>query len=323
MLNAAGFVPAFLMDEVDEGAAGGDGVGNTDGGGEPGQPVAKAADTGNDGVKTALDDDAEVEKTNTTDDWRKRVAGEDDKFYKELQKYSSETDLGKKLQEMRKQISKIPPTLPKDATAEDIAAYRKKVGIPETPEGYEKALVLPEGTVIGEADKPLIGDFLKVAHEKNWDQDKVNAAVNWYYQTQRQQEALLNEQEKAARSETIAELKEDWGPDYDANRGMTKAWLGRQPDQVGDMLANARGPDGRLLLNNAPFAKWLAAHIRETEPSATVIQDSEMSGVSIEDEIKQIQNVIRDAPDKYERDKKMQARMAQLSTIKQKMKRSA
>ncbi len=320
MLNTAGFAPAFFMAEADEGGGGSGGDSAvTDQGDAGGDEKAVAAQT-DDATKTALDDDGEPPKAETADDWRKRVAGEDDKFYKELQKYPSENDLGKKLQEMRKQISRIPPTLPKDATPEDIAAYRKKVGIPETPEGYEKGLLLPEGTVIGEADKPLIGDFLKVAHEKNWDQDKVNAAVNWYYQTQRQQEALLHEQEKAARAETIAELREDWGPDYEANRGMTKAWLGRQPDQVGDMLSNARGPDGRLLLNNSSFAKWLAAHIRETEPSATVIQDSETSGVSIQDEIKQIQDVIRTNPEKYERDKKMQARMAELSTIKRKMK---
>src|SRR5687768_5990454 len=151
MLNTAGFVPAFLMDE-----AGDEGTG-------PAEVVTdKVPDSAPDktpdktvvqtDVKTALDDDAVNEKpVDKADDWRKRVAGEDETFYKRLQRYPSEADLGKKLTELEKQISKLPPTLPKDATEEEKAPYRKKIGLPDAPEGYEKALRLPEGTVIGEA----------------------------------------------------------------------------------------------------------------------------------------------------------------------------
>lgn len=337
-----GALPRFIMEEAgdDGGAAGGEAApAPADGdkarpaavkqGGDPkaaakaSTKAAPAAKTGGAEQGGALDDDGGDDgggEKEPGEDWRMRVSGGDAKFYKELQKYASETDLGKKMQDMRKQISKMPPSLSEGASEEEIAAYRKKVGLPETPDGYEKGFKLPEGTVIGEADKPLIGDFLTVAHSKNWNQDTVNEAVNWYYRTQQSTETMRAEQEKKDVGEAKSAYREEWGPDYDINRNMVNAWFSRQPDGVGDMLKNARGSDGKLLVNTPAFGKWLASYIRENEPSASVIQDAETSGQSIEQQMREIQDVIRDTPEKYQKDKRMQEKFARLSLAKRKMK---
>src|SRR3546814_8159770 len=52
-----------------------------------------------------------------------------------------------------------------DATPEQIAEWRKEQGIPEKPEDYD--LKFDNGLVIGEADKPLVAEFLKASHATN------------------------------------------------------------------------------------------------------------------------------------------------------------
>ena len=106
MLNMAGLMPAFFMDE-----AGDEGTG-------PAEVITdKVPDTSPDkapdktvvqtDVKTALDDDAVNENpVDKGDDWRKSVAGEDDKFYKRLQRYSSPADLGKKSSSLKSRFPK-------------------------------------------------------------------------------------------------------------------------------------------------------------------------------------------------------------------------
>src|SRR3546814_3644725 len=55
--------------------------------------------------------------------------------------------------------------LPIYATPEQIAEWRKEQGIPEKPEDYD--LKFDNGLVIGEADKPLVAEFLKASHATN------------------------------------------------------------------------------------------------------------------------------------------------------------
>lgn len=296
---------ADSQDGGDSGPSGADTQANTDTGNDGGQ--------GGEGDQQADTDtkagDGEQPKDKT--DWRRDMAGDDDKFYEYLQRFAAPSDVGKSLQEQRKQISKMPKQLGENPTDEEIAAYRKSHNIPEKPEGYEESLKLPEGTVLGEADKPIIEDFFKFAHEKNWTPAQVNDAANWYFATEQSREAVMQEQLNQLEVTARTELREAWGNDYETNNGIIEAWFSRQPEVVKQHLQDS-------FKYNPEFAKWLANYVRENEPSATIIQDAEMTGVSIDDEIKKIQKIIRETPEVYEKDKEMQKRMSQLSTIKRK-----
>lgn len=251
-------------------------------------------------TRTILDDDAGDNTTTTNEpSWRDRLAGGDEKFRKQLDRFGAEADFGKAYREMEKLKANIKKPLPENPTPEQLAAYRKDNSIPETPDGYEKALKLPEGVIIGEADKPIVAEFLKTVHGKNWTQEAVNDALGWYYSTQDAQQIQLKEAERLARQETITDLQSEWGPEYKASHGMIKSWLERQPDKVGDMLGGARDDNGRALLNNSTFVKWLNNHIRETDPSATILHDAAASGISVKERIEAIQKVIGDDPHRY------------------------
>lgn len=272
----------------------------------------------NDGPASTNDDPS----SNGGDDasekgWREKMAGDDEKFLKQLKRFGSEEDFGKAYREMEKSKAQIKKPLPEDPSEEELAAWRKDNGIPETPEGYD--IKLPEGMVLGEDDKPMIDGFLEAMHGQNAHGDTVNKALEWYFSTQESQQVQAQEAERVAAQETVKALREEWGPEYKANHGMIKAWLDRQPDGIGEMLLNKRDAEGNPIFNNPEFAKWLNNHIRQTDPSATVIHDAEMSGSSVQGEIAKIQKVIRDNPEEYKKDKKMQARLSELSSIKNRM----
>jgi hypothetical protein len=100
-------------------------------------------------------------------DWRKSVSGGDEKAVKTFERFATLGDLGKAYREAQAKISsgELAKPLPKDATPEQIKAYREGNGIPEKPEGYFEKL--PNGLVIGEDDKPLFEGFAKSMHELN------------------------------------------------------------------------------------------------------------------------------------------------------------
>lgn len=246
--------------------------------------------------------------------WRDMMAGQDEKFRKHLDRYGSLSDVGKKIRELEKMVGQVKKPLPENPTADQIASWRKENGIPETPEGYE--IKLQDGMTLPEEYKPVVSEFLKTMHGVNAPPAIVNSMIGWYMDREETMRAQQIEADKTQRLETIEKLRTELGGEYKATQGMIKAWLDRQ-GEIGQALLGARGSDGKALFNNTEFVMWLNNHIRETEPSATVIHDAEMSGVSVEDEIKKIQAVIRDDPQKYKTDQKMQDRLAKLVAAKQ------
>lgn len=277
---------------------------------------AKAGDETFLGDKGA-DADEGADKPPVGPGWRERMAGGDEKFLNHLKRYGTEADFGKSHRELEKKIGQVKRDLPDNPTPEQTAAWRKENGIPETHEGYE--IKLPDGIKISETDQPVVNEFLRAMHGNNMTPASVNSALGWYMSLQEKAQVIEKEAENKHRTETIAALREELGPEYKATQGMIGAWLGRQEGDVGEMLMGARGEDGHALMNNKDFVLWLNNHIRQTEPSATVIHDTDMAGSSVDAELAKIQDVIRLDPSKYNNDPKMQERLLKLATAKEKM----
>src|SRR3546814_8605810 len=87
--------------------------------------------------------------------------------------------------------------LPIYATPEQIAEWRKEQGIPEKPEDYD--LKFDNGLVIGEADKPLVAEFLKASHATNVTPAQAKAQIAAYYAIQEQQQAARAEKDDEIR----------------------------------------------------------------------------------------------------------------------------
>lgn len=261
--------------------------------------------------------------------WREELAGGDAQKLKDLQKYASPDALYGSLRDVQTKISKgelraPPAALAKDATPEQIAAYRTANNLPDKPDAYVEKLALPDGIVLGETDKPLVGDFAKMALDKGWSQGQFNDAVGWFYEAQQAQEAQRVEADGVARVASEVELRTEWGPDFKPNMNAVGSVLAMMPAELKNELLGARTAAGQLVGNTAAFNRWAASLGREINPAATLIPVGDVNAAkTVGEELKTIEGKMylpdgRNNPE-YWRDEKMQARYRELTDAQQKM----
>lgn len=202
-------------------------------------------------------------------DWREKVAGGDEKLQKLLSRYSSPGDLVKAHTELQKKLSagehKKPPTA--DSTPEQVAEYRKSMGIPETPEGYFDKL--PEGLVLGNDDKKDLGDFVKAMHEKNVPPDAMASALSVYHKAKQDTAQARYEFDRQARDTTEDALHQEWGQEYRDNiNRINNLFAGHLPDTIREAFLGARlGDDnGTHLFSSPEVVKAFAQIARELNP---------------------------------------------------------
>lgn len=222
-------------------------------------------------------------------DWRKEIAGEDEKLFKQLERFGSLKDFHKSYQEATQRIREgfKSPELPENPTDEQVIEYRKLIGVPNTPEEYK--FNLGEGMVIGEADKPIWDLFLKEANAMNMTQAEFDKVAPAYYKL----EAALKEQQEADTKELVrkneSELRGVWGTDYQANMTINENFLTKEGgDALKETLLYGVAPDGSPLMNNPVVAKFLNDMARMQGFSDGMAYNSEGNASSVADEIKSL-----------------------------------
>lgn len=294
--------------------------------------VAAVADKGKPTTAAqATDDRADAVAKALPDNWRQLMAGDNADLAKMLERFtspqalaSSYSDAAKKIRE--KQTVLTPPG--KDATPEEVAAWRTANDIPESPDKYE--IKLPDNRTLGDADKPVLDAFLPVAHEVGLSQAQVSRLADWQLRQQEAEvEATMNRDEDE-KSTGRATLKEEWGPaDFKRNTGAIAELMSRASGEVelgdgsklplADAIMNARLPNGRKLGNEPQAVKWLAGLGLDLVPLDSQLPPghSEGSVSSRLDEIAAFRN--RDI-DGYNADLKLQAEERKLLEIAAKSK---
>jgi hypothetical protein len=246
------------------------------------------------------------------DNWRQQYAGEDAKLLQRLERYQSpKAALDALISAQNKiQSGELRKPLGESATPEEIAAYRQQNGIPEKAEGYFEKL--PDGLVIGDADKPLFNSFAEGLHKLNADPKIAQYAVGWYNKLQEEQTAKLAEGDTTAKTATEDELRTEWGGDYRANINHIQGFLAQAPEGVADLVSNARGSDGKAILNDPNVVRWLASVARDLNPTGTIVPTGSTVGKGLEDEITEIETFMRTNRTEYRKDEKKQSRLRDL-----------
>ncbi len=258
------------------------------------------------------------------DDWRQNMAGEDAEFLKQLERFADPKAFATSWRAAQQKIrsGEVKAPLPDKPTPEQLAAFRQERGIPEKAEGYLEKL--PDGLVIGEDDKPLFENFVKGLHDMNVDPKVAHYAVGWYNKFQEEQAAKTAENDTAHRAEVEDALRSEWGNDYRANVNHIKSYLATLPDGVGDKIANARDSEGRALLNDPKVLRALAQTAREINPSHTIVPGTQGNATeAVQEEIDKIEKVMRTNRAEYNKDNKMQARLRDLYSARERMKSRA
>lgn len=256
------------------------------------------------------------------DDWRQKLVGEDAKALKRIERYGSPKDVANALFAAQHKISsgELKAGKPEDATPEQLAEWRKANGIPDTPDKYDTSL--PDGLVIGEADKPLVAQVLQAAHEADASPAVVKNVLAAYYKTQDAEAAKQADADANQREETMVALRNEWGGDYTRNVNMVNSYLGSLPDGLGSKIAMSRGPDGLPLGNDPVMARWLAQQAREANPLASVMDNTGDKSKGLSDELDGMKALMGDKNSAYWKGptaEKMQARYRELITVRDKV----
>lgn len=243
-------------------------------------------------------------------DWREKGAAGDTKKLERLGRFNSPLDIINSYFELEKEfksgkVRKEEP-FPTDGSPEQQAAWRKERGIPDDFAGYKPAF--PEGFVPAEADKPLLEEFSKVAHQNNWTQETYNQAVGWYFAEQQKQAQLRAEADAEYQRASDDELRRELGGEYRPVLNGVKNLLAGMPEGAADNLLNGRFSDGTKIGDNPGFIKWLAGVQRELNPMATLVPAGTSDpGKSINDEIASIEKLMKDQYSDYWRGPKAEA----------------
>lgn len=142
-------------------------------------------------------------------------------YLNSLSKYKDLPGLIKVAEDSRRQLSqrmdgyvKLPG---EDASDEEIAAYREKVGIPEAADGYEFTLPehvqIPQGIEVTAERQDAFAEF---AHEAGLTKQQAERAFSFLVESElRDYDALQRENETAAEADR-KELHDVWGADYES-----------------------------------------------------------------------------------------------------------
>jgi hypothetical protein len=266
------------------------------------------------------------------EDWREQWGAGDKDAEAILKRIPSPAELVKKLVNQEKLIKsaehKKPAELPKDATEEQIAAFRKEKGVPDKPEEYLEKLELPNGVVLGDADKPIALDYAAFAHQNNMTPAEVSKNMAWYYQLQ---EKMLAEQAKfddTKQTETITALKGEWGGNYEKNRTAVMNLLNATaPKSIHNTMLEGRLPDGRKFGDHPEVMKWLAHLSYEmTTADNTLVPGSGYAGKGVDGRLGELKTLMKDRQSEYYKGpnaQKLQAEYRELIDLQNKSKSRA
>ena len=103
----------------------------------------------------------------------------------------------------------------KDASDEDRAAYRKAMGIPDRPEDY--GIVAPAGKEAMLGTPEEVGAFARLAHGLGLTREQVQSLTQFDLSRKENYDTAVKAEADAALGKIEAELRQEWGADYDAN----------------------------------------------------------------------------------------------------------
>lgn len=237
-------------------------------------------------------------------DWRKQAVTvdgkEDENLTKTISRYNDLPSVAKALFEAQTKIrtGDIAKPLPKDATPEQKAEWRKANGIPA--EAKEYFANLPDGLVIGKEDAPMFEAVSAMLHEHNVPPTLAHGLAKWYYDglaKTKADEAAVDHQD---RQKAISELRNTWGNDYDANMRIMGSMLDGLHETDKALLMDATLGDGTRLFNSTKHVEFLAGLARKLNPAAHLLPPGgEGNMASIDTEITNLEKMMGDPKSEY------------------------
>ena len=165
---------------------------------------------------------AERETEPSAGDWRAAIT--DEKARRFAERFASPADAAVSAFKARQQLSGSVRVPGRKAGREDIAAFRRALGVPDRPEGY--AVALPEGLPgtgdLDEAGKARLDTYLKAMHDAGATPDVVQRGIDLYYGFLAEGLEARERAAVGAREKANADLTREWGADAKRNDGCAR-----------------------------------------------------------------------------------------------------
>ena len=235
-----------------------------------------------------------AEKEASQFNWREGINDPD--AMKMSERYDTNESAMKALVDMRKQVSKAVVMPGKKSDDNEWHTYRKNMGIPQSPEEYKY-----EGFEVNdnmpEEQRAGIEKWNKVFHESN-----IPSAVAQRLFAEFQAEVIEGQEQVLVRDKdfaqrTDAQMRKDWGEDYDtnkeyANRAVTE-YFGPDFDTVKQMEMK----DGSLLMDQPFMVRMFGRVGREMGEAriGEILTDNQVD--TIEEQIEDLQTAKQKALD--------------------------
>ena len=213
-------------------------------------------------------------------DWRETIADEEGKKFA---KDSSDINhFVKRALDLRKQVSNAIIKPGKDATPEQIKAYQKSLGIPESPDEYEFP-ELPAEQLTDEV-KAARKEWAGKLHKMGTPKEVAKGIVNMLSEDMRKAREAQIESDKEFAKTQDEHLKEIWKDDYDKNKTIANRAFKEIADRAGvklDDLTKIETKDGRFIMDNADMVKVFSAIGREMSEGSlgSVLSESEIDSM--------------------------------------------
>ncbi|WP_159074571.1 hypothetical protein [Yersinia massiliensis] len=252
------------------------------------------------------------------DDWRDKLAGDDQKYRKQLERYASPQALAKAHKELQSKVSSgellKAAKLPENPTPEELSAWRKDNDVPEKATDYLSGM--PSGVIIGDEDKERVNSFIETMHGKNVSKDVVQAAIEWNQNKIEAERQEVYDRNADLQEQTEEALRAEWGPEFKRNINLVNGVIATLPESARGVFAGAKALDGTALFNNPDIMRWMVDMARKVNPVGTVVPGA--TNISaVDSELEQIEKVMKDNRPAYNKDTKMQDRYMQLLEAKE------
>jgi hypothetical protein len=149
-----------------------------------------------------------------TKDWRDALPAD---LREAARNFRLPGDAVKAARDLRQKLSTAITVPGEKAAPEEVAAFRRRIGVPDAPEGYGVRVPenLPDG-VDAAAAMAAQTDFLRAMHAAGAPPVAVQAALDWYW-GYAGKAAVRPESRSATATATEADatLRREWGRDYD------------------------------------------------------------------------------------------------------------
>lgn len=159
------------------------------------------------------DDSEDTAELSQEKDWRSSI--EDPELHKVASRYETVDAMAKAVADLRRETSvRIKPLGP-DPSVEELAAYRRQIGVPETADEYEFQLANSAEPSI--EDAAFRETMARAMHDANVTAAQAAALNQAFNDHLSQQDSAAAELETAMLEANVTALQQEFGLDYDRN----------------------------------------------------------------------------------------------------------